>query len=249
MSSKGVVDLVFCIDASQSMQPCLDAVRGHVLSFVRGLESGLQQRTVDLRLDFLAHSCGEGKGPFRVQTVRTAAAETVAALYKKPNPQSFFTKDAAEFERALSAVEVGGDEATLIALDFALDFPWRSRRDCHRVVICLTDEPFEAGALVDEQRAKLDALIDKFHALGAMLFLVAPDSDAWNRLAETDKSEFKQVAEAETGLQTVDFGKVLEQIGKSVSAASLQASGDEKVPRALFGQDAWGETSAALTGR
>ena len=249
MSTKGVVDLVFCIDSSQSMRPSIDGVRSHVLSFVRGLESGLQQRKVDVRLDFLAHSCGEDNGLFRMQTVRTTSLETAQALYSKPDPGRFFTTDVAEFERALSSVAVEGDEATLIALDFALDFPWRPRRDCHRVVICLTDEPFESGALVEEQRKRLDALIDKIQALGVMLFLVAPDSDVWNQLAEVDKSEFKRVSEANTGLQTVDFGKVLEQIGKSVSAASLQSVGEDRVPRALFGQDAWGGSSGALTGR
>jgi hypothetical protein len=249
MSTQGVVDLLFCIDASQSMQPCIDAVRNHVLSFVRGLESGLQQRKVDIRLDFLAHSCGEDNGLFRMQTVRTQSLETALALYSKPRPDAFFTSDVAEFERALSAVQVAGDEATLVALDFALDFPWRSRRNCHRVVICLTDEAFESGALVEEQRRQLDALIDKVQALGIMLFLVAPASDVWHRLAEIDKSEFKEVSEANNGLQNVNFEKVLEHIGKSVSAASLQAAGDDRVPRALFGQDAWGGTSGTLTGR
>lgn len=249
MSTKGVVDLLFCVDSSKSMQPCIDGVRSHVLSFARGLESGLQQRKVDLRLDFLAHSCGEDNGLFRTQTVRTTSLETAEALYSKPNPAAFFTKDVAEFEKSLSSVVVEGDEATLIALDFALDFPWRPRRDCHRVVICLTDEPFESGAHVEQQRARLDALIDKVQALGVMLFLVAPDSEVWNQLAEADKSEFKQVAEANTGLQKVDFGKVLEQIGKSVSAASMQSADDGRVPRALFGQDRWGGSSGALTGR
>ena len=27
MSTKGVIDLVFCLDASASMRPCIDAVR------------------------------------------------------------------------------------------------------------------------------------------------------------------------------------------------------------------------------
>jgi hypothetical protein len=177
MRTTGVVDIVFLLDASDSMRPCIDGVREHLGDFIRGLETGTQQR-MDYRLDFLAHCCDSSGGPFSISTLRNSGVGVVTALYKPGRPESFFTTDPDELSSGLRKVQVAGDEATLVALDFALDFPWRERRSCHRVIIALTDEPLETGALVAEQRAKVSALIDKIQALGVMLFIVGPESGA-----------------------------------------------------------------------
>src|SRR5688572_3919910 len=58
MTTKRVADVVFCIDASNSMQPCIDAVRKNLAQFVSGLQSG-GQSTWDVRFDFLAHQASE----------------------------------------------------------------------------------------------------------------------------------------------------------------------------------------------
>lgn len=248
MSSKGVVDLVFCIDASGSMKPCFNAVRGHLLDFIKGLETG-QQRKVDCQLDFLAHCCGERGGPFHLVTLRKADMDVCEALYRGGGQGQFFTRDPAELQRALEAVEVSGDEATLVALDFVLDFPWRPRNQGHRVVVCLTDEPLESGAALEMQRAKLPELMDKIEKLGVMLFLVAPQSEGYQKLSEVNRCVYRSVGQAGDGLKTVDFATVLAHIGKSVSAASLQAAGDSGVPRALFGQDRWTASNEPILGR
>ncbi len=247
MSTKGVTDIVFCIDASQSMQPCIDAVREHVLQFIQGLESG--QRAMDWRIDFLAYGCDEGGQVFREQSVRLQGMELVAALYGSGDRSRLFTRDVAEFRTALQSVRVEGDEATLVALDCALDFPWRPRNQCHRVVICLTDEAFETGAAVDEQKARLPALIDKVQKLGVMLFLVGPDSPVYDELACVQRSEYRKVAGTSDGLRSVDFAQVLGTIGKSVSASRLQGGAEADVPRGLFGQASWVGVNQAIRGR
>ncbi|MFO0954022.1 MAG: hypothetical protein U0835_23285 [Isosphaeraceae bacterium] len=248
MSTRGVVDIVFLLDASDSMRPCIEGVRQHLGDFIRGLESGGQQR-MDYRLDFLAHCCDQSGGPFMLRSLRHTGADILPALYRPGKPHTFFTTSAEELRLALQQVQVAGDEATLVALDFALDFPWRPRSTCHRVVICLTDEPLETGALVAEQRARLSQIIDKIQALGVMLFLVGPPSDAYSVLAEADKSEYQEIDATGDGLRTVDFGKVLAFIGKTISMASQTAGEERGVQRALFGQDSWGATDASISGR
>jgi hypothetical protein len=237
MGGKSVVDLVFCIDASASMRPCIFAVRKHVVDFLQGLQATRQH--VDLRIDFLTHSCDISGGGFTSANVRRSNIDLLTALYRTPDPQSFFTTSLTEFQNRLEKIEAVGDEATLVALDIALDFPWRPRSQCHRVVICLTDEPLEAGAVVSLQVAKLPDLIEKIQDLGVMLFLVAPHSPAFEQLAEVDKSEYQVVEQTHDGLRTVDFAKVLAYIGKSVSMASLQSVGDRRVRRGLFEQASW----------
>src|SRR5205823_8840036 len=136
---------------------------------------------------------------------------------QKPDPGALFTTDFTEVRSGLSHVTVFGDEAMLVALDLCLDFPWRPRGTCHRVVVLLTDEPLEANANAREQRRLVGTLIDKIHALGVMLFLVGPKSEGFEELAEADKSQYQQVTQTQDGLGTLDFARVLAHIGKSVS--------------------------------
>lgn len=248
-TTKGVVDVVFCLDASGSMAPCIDGVRRNIGAFLDAL-AGDTNRKIDCRLDFLAHSCDETGNLVRSTSLRKNGAELVAALYgQKPDPGAFFTTDAGEVRRGLSEVTAYGDEAMLVALDLCLDFPWRPRAGCHRVVTLLTDEPLEANADFQNQKRMIGAAIDKIHALGVMLFLVGPASAGFDELAEADKSQYQRVGQAHDGLGSLDFARVLAHIGKSVSVATaLQAGPERGVKRALFRQDTWIATQGEIVG-
>ena len=172
MTTRGVVDLVLCLDASESMRPCFEGVRRHLNDFVRGLAAGGQQQEFDVRVDFLAHSCGQN-GPFQASSLRYHdGLSLIRALYEPQGGTGFFTSDLPEIERALAGVQVAGDEAPLVAIDVALDYPWRPRNKCHRAMIYLTDEPFESGTGVydavtlQHQLAKIPDIIQKFPRAG-----------------------------------------------------------------------------------
>jgi hypothetical protein len=235
------------------MGPCIDAVRKHLGDFVDGLSGDAQVRW-DLRFDFLAHAAGEtsgGAGVFNFSCLKASQLDLIEALYEQGKQRDvFFTRDLDELKRGLARIEVGGDEAQLIALDTTLAFPWRAATACHRVVIMLTDEALETGVCVKEQLDQIEALIEKLHKLRVILFLVAPSSDAFDRLCAADKSEFMVVDEPHNGLSKVSFSEVLASIGKSVSVSALQgaASNGTSARRALFGQDKWGSTSQAIRG-
>jgi 2-hydroxychromene-2-carboxylate isomerase len=251
MSTKGVADVVFCIDASASMQPCIEGVRTHVSDFVTALTAARQGVEWDLRLDFVAHHASEGTNNgavFAASSVGTDPGGLWNALYGQ-SPGRLFTKALPEFRDALQKVEVAGNEAPLIALDFALDFPWRDAKTCHRVVIMLTDEAAESGVAVELQSAAITQLQEKIQDLRVMLFLVGPDSQIFNRLAEVNRSEYEVVPGNGDGLARVDFGKVLAYIGKSVSVSNLQATSAPAVKRGLFGQPGWGGGSFSGAGR
>jgi hypothetical protein len=185
MAGRQVADVIFCLDASGSMGPCFDALRKHVQTFVKGLEAG-GQFVWDLRLDFLAYKAGASfrSGVFGFRSLHRQDMDLVRGLYGSVDSQSgrtrFFSTDLNEFSRGLDQVQVGGDEATFIALDTALDFPWRVAMACHRVVIVMTDEALETGVEVRRQLEKIPELIEKLHALRVKLFIVAPPSDAFD---------------------------------------------------------------------
>lgn len=247
-STKGVVDVVFCLDASGSMAPCIDGVRKNLDVFLTAL-AGDANRKMDCRMDFLAHSCGEDGSLVRSTSLNKSGVDLITALYgQSPKPEAFFTADREAVRRALNKVDVYGDEAMLIALDMALDYPWRPQAGCHRVVVLLTDEPLEANAIWPTQRAKLDAVIDKIQRLGVKLYIVGPASPGLDTLAEADKCIYQKSLQTHDGLGNIDFSKVLQQIGKSVSAAMLQGRPEAGVKRALFGQDEWVASNESIRG-
>ncbi len=239
MTTRGVADIVFCLDASESMTPCFAGVQKHVLDFISGLGGG--QSRWDLRFEFVAYQAGHAEGggvSFRHRSLYNP--ELWSVLYPSPSESlRTFTSSVDEFRGGLAGVAVAGDEAPLVALDFALDLPWRSAATCHRIVILMTDEPFEGGLFQAEQSTVLPALMKKIQDLHVMLFMVTPESEVFSRLSEVDRCEHSVVSDAGPGLATVDFKDVLSSIGKSVSASTLQQGSTASVPRGLFGQASW----------
>lgn len=247
MSTRGVADVVFCIDASASMGPCFNALRQHIGKFVDGLRSN-SKMTWDLRLEFIAHHASAHGGGSAHWHGSIHHDEMITPLYAGKG--TFFTTDIEQFRSRLGRIEPKGDEATLIALDTALDLPFRSDDCCHRVIVLLTDEPLEDGQAVELQRARIADLIQKIHDLRVMLFIVAPTSDMFDELAAADRSQYQCVGGQNSGLDCVDFAKVLGAIGKSVSISNPQIASKRSEPkRALFGQDGWGSVNAEVTGR
>ena len=252
MSTKGIADVIFCLDASGSMGHCIDEVKQHITEFVTGLTANGQQKW-DLRLDFVAHQTGEATtGGTLFQNRSAFQDECHGGLYggMLQGGGRFFTANLAEFQSGLGKIVCQGDEAMLVALDFCLDFPWRPAKDCHRVVVMLTDEPCETGSMVSEQQTKVVELIKKIQTQKIMLFLVAPDSPIYQQLAQADKSEYEVIDDALTGrgLEGVDFCEVLEFVGKSVSVSSTQGGATPETDRGLFGQKSWGNATGRFGG-
>lgn len=230
------------------MQPCFDGMRSHIGEFIASLQSNPQMKW-DWRIDFVAHRAGAvGDGAvFSQQSLYNE--QLLVPLYLKGGQSGrFFTSDLEEFKRGLAAIKVSGDEAPLVALDSCLDFPWRPAATCHRVVILLTDEPAEDGVRVDIQRALVPKLIQKIQQLKVLLFMVGPESEIFNQLAQVNKSEYEVVDRTGDGLSRVDFRKLLSAIGKSVSVSNLQAAKEEAVERGLFGQASWMESNEEIRG-
>jgi hypothetical protein len=233
MSTKGTADIVFCLDASGSMGPCIEGVKSHIASLVDGLKvSG--QRDWDLRLDYVAH--------WSISDLHMESLHEhnlAEALYQKSsrgrNQQGarLFTTDIEEFKKGLSGVDVIGDEISLFALDSCLDFPWRQSAECHRVVVFMTDEPTSSGAREQEQKSKLEALMQKIMDLRVMLFIVGPECSVYEELAEVNKSEYEVIDD----LLSIDFSHLLAGIGKSVSVSQTsQQSTEPKIRRELYSQ-------------
>lgn len=236
MAGRNCADIVFCIDASGSMKPCIDGVRDNIEKLLEGLQADVQT-TWDVRFDFLAfHDSKDGVHWYR--SVALPACPLIDAIYKKENQRALFTKDLAAFKAGLKAIEVEGEEEQLLALDIAMDFPWRPSDSCHRVVVLLTDESVETGVAVEEQKAKIETLVSKIMDKRIKLFVIAPESDGFYRLSKADRCEYDDSGAEREGLRNVDFSKMMTAIGKSVSMSQMYAGADSD-PRPSFDQLEW----------
>lgn len=240
MAGRNCADIVFCIDTSGSMQPCRDAIISNLEKLLEGLKSDGQSYW-DVRFDFLAfHNSiqSDGNAVHHLNSIKTGGVPLVNSIYHNPEPGKFFSQDVRAFKEALGKEPLEGEEMQLLALDIALDFPWRASSDCHRVVVLLTDEPIETGICVEDQICKLDDIISKIMKKRVKLFIIAPESPALYKLSMVDRCEYSDISESDDGLRTVDFSKMLQTIGRSVSV-SQSYEGGTTTPMPTYDQLEW----------
>ncbi|MBP6059261.1 MAG: VWA domain-containing protein [Candidatus Saccharicenans sp.] len=194
----GVADIVFCIDASGSMEPCLKGLKDHIKKFLDGLSSNKQISSLSWRLGIVAHD-----------------AERFYILD--------FTSELDRFKQALKKIKPGANEYTLPALDWSLDFPWNE--NAHKIVIAFTDEPLKDGYNPDFQASKKDMLFEKIKNLRCMVYFVGPECPVYKEIQTLPRCFFVPITE-QADFFKVGFEQVLERIGKTLSgsiASSVQA--------------------------
>jgi len=229
------VDVVFVIDTSDSMGPCIGQLRQHLGAFFQPLQGfsykvsfglvGLKvMRGVETGASFYSQSYMQGSD--------------FGALYAQATHDEFFTQDSAQVLKRLNELETGGDEDNLLALDLALDHPFGPVATTKRVVALFSDEPLETGINGSSTLHFIPKIIDKIHARRIKLFCAMPYSDAAQALSEANGSEIEDVVNGD-GLASVDFNVLLAQMGKSISVSSLQSTSEAHYEPALFGQDKW----------
>lgn len=233
------VDIVFVLDASESMKPCFDALRQHLNAILQPMQGFVN----NVRFGLLAHFAAPhgGKAIYEHTFLGGQGPEMLPKLYGQgsANDADFFVTDGNVFARKLSEVRLGANEEMLVALDTALDFPFGELSNTKRVVAMFSDEKLEDGLEEGKYNDKIPAIIDKIHARKIKLFAAMPGSVGLYELAQADQSEIEEVADG-NGLGGVDFAKLLGQMGKSISGSSLQATSEPAYKKALFGQDKWG---------
>jgi hypothetical protein len=213
---KGVADIVFCIDATGSMQPCIESVKTNIGSFVETIKSSNPNQPVDWRARVI------GYRDFNVD-----AEPLVLDMDFVSTPE--------EIKNQLTRITAdgGGDEpeSTLDAILYAvLKSQWRS--PCHKTVVVFTDAT-PLGNLNAKTTTEL-GIPDSFevfkqtlHEKHIKLFLYGPKHPLYEELSKESRMVIEQMDNAGDGLKSLDFKKILETIGKTVSEAA--ASGGEVI--------------------
>jgi hypothetical protein len=232
--AKGVVDIVFLIDATGSMQPCINALKENVARFIDFLTQGGPNNQLPVR---------DWRG--RVVGYRDLPADGESAWFVD-NP---FVRDPAQLKQQLSTLEAtgGGDEPeSLLDALYRLanlgetakgteEDPkrWRYRSSAARVVIVFTDASFHETLSIPEAKGgKVSDVKQNCSTHRLILSIFAPDMPCYDVLSGLDKSEYLPIPydkSDSTGAQkalaafTADqknFEATLRQLAASVSRSA-----------------------------
>lgn len=131
---KGVADVVFCIDVTGSMQPCIDALKANVGKFIEGLQAPteIQGGTVVTVKDWRAKAFG----------FRDMDCDGPHAMIEDFPFVTTVDELKSQLADARMAAAGGGDEpeSMLDALyRAAKNTPWRPVKDAHRFIVVFSD--------------------------------------------------------------------------------------------------------------
>jgi hypothetical protein len=232
--TKGVADIVFVVDISGSMAPCIDALRQNIETFVNSLSSGDANNAAPVK-DWRAKVVG-------YRDIEAAESEGLPWIV-----DNMFVRDPAELKAQLAALEAngGGDEpeslldtlykvATMEAIAKGAQAvepgKWRYRSDAARVVVVFTDASFKETMSIPEAKGgSLQDVANVVMANRIILSVFAPNFEGYDRLSQIDKSEWEVVEfeglNAQEALQKftsdpVNFRNTLKQLAASVSRSA-----------------------------
>lgn len=222
------IDIVFSLDTSHSMLPCIDGLRRNLQSIIEPL----QGHDVPMRFGLIALHAGFTTGGIPVYPSWTLAGD-LRTVYSAGD--KLFTSDGKLFSSRLAALEPDGDEDQILGLDLALDFPFGPTDTTRRVVCMFSDERIEDGYTGMNQIGRIPEVIDKIMARRIKVFGALPVSPALEQLAQCENCAFEPVTGGD-GLASVDFSKLLRQFGRTISSLGNQGH-EGPWKKALFGQD------------
>ena len=232
--TKGVADIVFLVDVSGSMSPCIDALRRNIEAFIDSLSQGDANNAAPVK-DWRGKVVG-------YRDIEAAQAEGLPWIV-----DNSFVRDAGALKAQLGTLQAngGGDEpeSLLDALYTVASMEavpkgsqaedpakWRYRSDAARVVIVFTDASFkETMSLPEAKGGSLQDVANLVMANRIILSLFAPNFEGYDRLSQIDKSEWEVVEyeglNPQEALQKftsdpVNFRNTLKQLAASVSRSA-----------------------------
>ncbi len=214
---KGIADLVFCVDCTGSMAPCIDGLKSELHRFISELEAPPEQGLLPVNWQM------------RVLGFRDLNQD--ATPWVNANSPMVATPAEARAQIEALTADGGGDEpeSTLDALwTAAATTPWR--KPCNRIVILFTDatalptmhpDTVSSGAAGNDVSAVAQALAEA----GCRVHAWAPACPVWDQLKNLPKVIFTPLATGGDGLGSVDFRELMESLRRTVSQVASEGAG------------------------
>jgi len=212
---KGIVDLVFCIDNSGSMESCIEGLKTNVNSFVEALNTSNPQLKIDFRIGFCLYN------------------------YKNYNVLKFID-DPQIFKSQLESVNSDNlQEFTPGAIDFSIsDFEWRP--DCNKFMIVFTDEGLLDGYsdnyVADKGATDFENLKDKIINNKINLFYYGAECQYYEQFGKMPRGRFTKMWFDDS----LDFNELLRNLGKTVSnsiESGVQIKKNADIKTLVYNQD------------
>jgi hypothetical protein len=223
---KGVVDIVFLVDKTGSMQPCLDALQANIGMFV----------------NYLANGSANAPSPVKDWRIMVAGYGDFDADGQNWWASSPFSADVPTIQKNLSELKAagGGDEPESL-LDGLYRIAvmgntekgaevdpgkWRYRSAAARVVVFFTDATFKARMSIPEAvGGTLGDVTTTIQAQRIILCGFCPDAPCYAEMGEIDKSELEFIGPLNGATKAMatftsdqnNFKRTLEALAKSVS--------------------------------
>jgi len=213
-SAVNKADIVFCIDISGSMTPCIEGVKDNIQDFIDGLDSP-NNVDGDYRIGFIAQDSRKFE------------------IFKLSDYENYSD----EFKNSLKSLSTGADEFTLPALDWAADFDWDAENKRHSCIVLFTDEPIDGflwgGYKPKFQKSKVDLLIQKLKDLKILLYMVTPRCKTYEKISKkVPKSSWDVLNNKK--FSSISYSDLLVKIGKTLSASMGNYQKPKSVTKDLY---------------
>ena len=228
--TRGVADIVFLIDVSGSMAPCIDALRKNIEVFIDSLSAGDANNAAPVK-DWRGRVIGYRDAEHDRDWFQDHpfVRDGVALKAQLANLRAEGGGD--EPESLLDALyKVATMEATAKGAQSEDPGRWRYRSEAARVVVVFTDASFKETLVVPEAKGgSLQDVANVVMANRIILSLFAPNFEGYDRLSQIDKSEWEVVEyeglSPQEALQKftsdpVNFRTTLKQLAASVSKSA-----------------------------
>ena len=192
---KGIVDLVFLIDATGSMQPCIDDLKKNIVMFMSLLEEGADANSQSVIGDWRARVCAYRdwdeddepwiENPFVTEPGQLEAQlETLVADGGGDEPESLL-------DGMYKAVMCGETDRG----DPPDGLKWRHRHEAARCLIVFTDATYHPEMLVEEAKGgNWEDVARVIEANRVIFSLFAPDFPCYNDLTQIDRCEWEAIS-------------------------------------------------------
>lgn len=234
--TKGVADIVFLIDVTASMQPCIDALKNNISTFI----------------DTLATADSNNPSPVKDWRSKVVGYRDVIADGEENwFINNAFVRDATTLKGQLASLQAlgGGDipESLLDALyrianmaeqgkEAQEESPnhWRYKRAAARVIIVFTDAPYhQTMSIAEALGGTLNDVNNLVTSKRIFLSIFAPDLPCYDELAMIDKSEYEAIPlDGRTPQDALkDFTEDQEHFKNTLKQLAASVSASAAVPR------------------
>jgi hypothetical protein len=211
-------DIVFCIDATSSMQPCFEALIANLDTFIASLQS---EANVDVRLRLIG---------FR--DLHDPTCKHDWTIFD-------FTGDVSEFRRQLGSLEAKcgqeyrGAESSMDALFFGVHSDWRESKT-HRTIVMITDDNTYSAlhhSLYDRPDNGVERVIQDIQEMRhSMVFLVCPKFPIYQKIADAMATPDQKIGalwvsdrdgDTYKELANLNWASLLRMLGQTISKTSI----------------------------